>query len=86
VTVKRLAAWVPADVEENLRGGILTEDITVLPREFGEIRDALAQPRWYKVRSLGVAILSTLTLHHSDKRYQRQPRFSGCTDVVPDTV
>ncbi|KAG6380506.1 hypothetical protein JVT61DRAFT_8665 [Boletus reticuloceps] len=48
VTVKRLAAWVPTDVEENLQGGTLTEDITALPPGFGEVRDALAQPRRYK--------------------------------------
>ncbi|KAG6380507.1 hypothetical protein JVT61DRAFT_8667 [Boletus reticuloceps] len=61
VTVKRLAGWTPTDVQDNLKGGTVTVDITVLPPEFGEIRDALAQPRWYKVHNLGVVVFSTLT-------------------------
>lgn len=67
----RLTEWVPDDVEGNLKGGTFTEDITTLPPEFGEIRDALAEPRRYKVRRLGIAMFATLTLDHSDKRYQR---------------
>ncbi|KAH0834610.1 hypothetical protein J3R83DRAFT_10065, partial [Lanmaoa asiatica] len=48
VTVRRLGGWAPTDVEENLKGGALTEDITALPTTFREIQDALVQPRQYK--------------------------------------
>ena len=51
VTAEKLGTWSFEDVDRNLQGGILTNDINhhILPRAFREIQDALAQPRVYRV-------------------------------------
>ena len=67
VKVKRLGGWTATDVEQNLKGGILTGNIALLSTTFWEIQDGLAQLRQYKVCNSGVVIFSALTMDHSDK-------------------
>ena len=80
--VRCLGEWAPTDVEENLKGGTLTKDITALPSTFNEIQDALAQPRLYQVCNLGIVIFSVLTTDHSDMQCRKLSRFSIRTGAV----
>lgn len=54
VTVRNPRDWRLDDVERNLQGGILTNNAGNLPSELQEMQEALAKPRLYQARTLGV--------------------------------